>query len=166
MRKLVIGAAVAGVVLALAAATGVSAYWQARERIDLSATSSGDLDIDVVWQGGTEWSSISPGTTISKRAVITVNGAGRTLRARVTGTASNATAFDSAITRSIRIDDCTGTPGALLPASGYPADGALRPGDQLTVCVRYTLASDASATLRNADLTPSVAYTVVQVGAS
>lgn len=164
MRRLVIGAAT-GIILVLAAATGVSAYWQAQQRLDLSSTSSGDLDLAVSWQGGTSWSAIAPGATVSKRAVITVTGSGQTLRARVTGSARNAAAFDPAVTRSIRLDDCSGTPGTILPVGGYPSTGALRPGDQVTVCVRFTLAPDASASLQNVDLTPTVDLAVVQVSA-
>lgn len=161
MRRAFIGA-VAGVVLALATATGVSAYWHAQHTVSVSATSSGDLSLDVTWADGSAWGPIGPGGTIAKRATVVVGGAGTTLQARVTGEASNAPAFDPYVTRTISVDDCTGAPGPALPATGYPAEGSLVPGDAVTVCVRYTLSPTAPAALQGQDLAPHVVFNVAQ----
>lgn len=161
MRRAFAGVA-AGVVLALAATTGVSAYWQAQHVVPVSSTRSGDLDIQVVWAGGTTWGAISPGTTISKRATITVVGSGTTLSARLTGTATNAAAFAAHTTRTISLDDCTGAPGPTLPAAGHPSSGGLAPGATVTVCVRYTLAGTAPSTLQGQNLAPQITFRLQQ----
>ena len=163
MRRALIGVA-AGAVLALAAASGVSAYWQAQQILPGGAVSSGDLDIQVDWAGGTAWGAIGPGATISKRATITVLGAGTTLSTRLTATASNAAAFNAYVTRSVRLDDCSGAQGTLLPTAGYPTTGGLSPGAQVTVCVRYTLAANAPATLQGQNLAPTVTFDLAQRG--
>jgi predicted ribosomally synthesized peptide with SipW-like signal peptide len=161
MRRVLVGVA-AGAVLALVATTGVSAYWQAQHVVAVPSTQSGDLDIQVAWAGGTTWGAIGPGTTISKRATITVVGSGTTLRARLTGTATNAAAFTSHVSRSISLDDCSGAAGTALPVDGYPSAGGLAPGATVTVCVRYTLSASAPATLQGQDLAPQVTFQLRQ----
>jgi len=161
MRRALLGV-VAGAVFALVAASGVSAFWTAQHVIPASDTASGNLDIQVAWDGGTAWAPIGPGTTISKRATITFVGAGSTLRARLTGTATNATAFDPHVTRTISLDDCTGVAGAALPSGGYPATGSLAPGATVTVCVRYRLSATAPATLQGQNLAPNVVFGLTQ----
>ncbi|MFB7252285.1 hypothetical protein [Microbacterium sp. NPDC056234] len=160
-RRALIGVA-AGAVLALAAASGVSAYWQAQQTLPGGVASSGDLDIQVGWNGGNAWGAISPGATISKRATITVLGAGTSLSTRLTATATNAVAFDPYVTRSVRLDDCSGAQGVVLPASGYPDAGGLAPGSQVTVCVRYTLSASAPSTLQGQDLAPNITFELTQ----
>jgi hypothetical protein len=164
MRRALIGVA-AGAVLALAAASGVSAYWQAQQTLPGGVVTSGDLDIQVDWAGGAAWGAIGPGTTISKRATITVLGAGTTLSTRLTASASNAAAFNAYVTRSVSLDDCSGAAGTTLPAAGYPTTGGLTPGAQVTVCVRYTLAATAPSTLQGQDLAPNVTFDLTQRGA-
>ncbi|MGW8483480.1 hypothetical protein ACWGJP_10085 [Microbacterium sp. NPDC055903] len=161
VRRAFVGTA-AGVVLALAAATGVSAYWQASIEADVGIVRTGNLDIQVTWNGGTAWGTISPGGTVSKRATITVVGEGTNLSTRLTATVTNASAFTPYITRSVRLDDCTSSQGAELPTAGYPATGGLSPGAQLTVCVRYTLSAAAPSTLQGQNLAPNVVFTLTQ----
>ncbi len=162
-RRVLIGTA-AGVVLALAAASGVSAYWQSQQTLPGAAVTSGDLDIAVEWAGGTAWGPIAPGGTISKRATVTVAGSGTNLSARLTATASNAAAFNAYVTRSVSLDDCSGAQGTALPAAGYPTSGGLTPGSQVTVCVRYTLALTAPSTLQGQNLAPTVTFALAQRG--
>ncbi|WP_243225939.1 hypothetical protein [Microbacterium sp. CIAB417] len=162
-RRVLLGAA-AGAVLALAAATGVSAYWQAQQTLPGGTATSGDLDIQVEWAGGTAWSPIAPGGTTSKRATITVVGTGTNLSTRLTAVTANAAAFNAYITRSVSLDDCTGAPGAALPSAGYPSSGGLSPGAQVTVCVRYTLSPSAPSSLQGQDLSPRVTFDLAQRG--
>lgn len=161
MRRVLIGVA-AGAVLALAAATGVSAYWQAQQTIPGGTVSSGSLDLQVDWAGGTTWPMPGPGGTISKRATITYTGIGDNLQVVLTGVASNTPTFNPYVTRSISLDDCSGVAGTPLPAAGYPATGALDSGVPVTVCVRYTLAASAPATLQGTDLAPHVVFQIAQ----
>ncbi len=161
MRRVLLGVA-AGAVVALAAATGVSAYWQAQQTMTAGTVSAGNLDIDVAWDGGTTWPRIGPGQTIAKRATVDFVGSGDSLRAVLTGSTTQASAFDGYVTSDISLDDCTSDPGPSLPSNGYPDTGSLLPGDSVTVCVRYTMASDAPSSLQGQDLSPSATFTISQ----
>lgn len=163
-RRIALGVA-AGAVLAVVATSTVSANWAAQQRVAAASVSTGDLGITVDWQGGTTWPAIGPGGTISKRGTVTVTGRGDNLRVGLTADVTNATAFTPYVTRSIRLDDCSGTPGTVLPTAGFPASGGLTPGQQVTVCVRYTLATNAPASLQGQAFSPAVTLQLTQRGA-
>lgn len=163
-RRVAIGVA-AGVFVALAAATGVSANWQAQQSLPGGVVTSGDLNISTTWVGGTAWPSIAPTSTISKQAVVTVTGNGTTLEAVLTGVAAyQNTAFTGYVTSSIHLGECASA-GSALPSSGYPSTGSLSLGSAVTLCVRYTLSANAPASLQGQDLSPSVTFTASQRGA-
>lgn len=150
----------AGAVLALATATGVSAYWQAQQTIPGTVVTSGDLDITgVTWSKGTDWGVISPGQTVSNQATITYIATGANLSALLSADVTNSAAFDEWITRSAVLGAC-GASTESLPLDVTPAPGE----QQAIVCVSYTLFPTAPASLQTLDLTPTVAFALTQAG--
>lgn len=153
----------AGAFLVLAASVSAYAYWQATAVIPADSVTTGDLDLRVTWDGGTDWGSIGPGETVSKHATIDVTMVGDNLSAQLHASATENQAFTPHIARAINLDDCSGTPGPAFPAGGYPDSGSLIPGASVSVCVRYTLAGDAPASdLKGEDLSPAVTFDLVQ----
>ncbi|WP_460802472.1 hypothetical protein [Microbacterium sp. GXF6406] len=148
-RRVALGAA-AGVVIALAAATGVSAYWQAQQTVNLDTVSSGDLSVSANWVGGTpNWSGVYPGQSVDAKIAVAVQGEGTNLEWTVNAQPSG---LDPAFTFQAWSGEC-GTGGA-LPASGSP--------QTLIVCVRFTLAPGTSGSYQGLNFTPSVTITAEQ----
>jgi len=91
-RRGLIGLA-AGAFLVLAASVSAYAYWQATAVIPADSVTTGDLDLQVTWNGGTDWGSIGPGETVSKHATIDVTMVGDNLSAQLHASATENQAF-------------------------------------------------------------------------
>src|SRR5690606_11874914 len=145
---------VAGVVLTLAAATGVSAHWQAQQRIDLSAASSGDLDIDASWKSTPNWTAMYPADSREGVIVVTPTVTGQTMRWRLRVTSAVAPALADHITFRAWEGACGGgTPIAL------DGNGPYGMRTSFEVCIRYTL--DAATPRSVSGLSASPAITVI-----
>ncbi|MGL3151370.1 hypothetical protein ACSS7Z_13535 [Microbacterium sp. A82] len=150
MRRLVIGAA-AGVLVALAAATGVSAYWQAQQELQGGLVASGDLTVSATWVGGTpNWTGLYPGQSVERSVAVVVAPEGDNLKWTVNASSSNP---NDAFTFQAWRGAC-GT-GAALPATDSP--------ETMSICVRYTLSSDAAAVAQGLTSTPTITITAEQV---
>lgn len=156
-RRVAIGVA-AGVILALAAATGVSAYWQAQQTISGRVVTGGDLNIiSVVWANDPNWGTIGPGQTLTNQATVTYVTTGNNLTAQLTAAVSYNPAFDGSVTDNATVGTC-GAPTGTFPMSVSPMEGM----QVATVCVNYTLSSNAPSTLQGVNLTPAVTFTLAQ----
>lgn len=150
MRKIMWGVA-AGAVLALAAATGVAAYWQAQVAIPIATVVSGDLSVTAQWVDGTpDWPAMYPGDTVEANIEVTVKGHGDTLAWQVDVESST---IDPAFLFQARNGSCNN--GSALPATDSP--------DSLTICVRYTLDDDAADDLQGDTFNPLIAVSAEQV---
>lgn len=150
MRRVLLGVA-AGAVLVLAAATGVSAYWQAQETIPIETVSSGDLTVTASWAGGPpEWEALFPGESVESDINVTVNGEGDTLDWIVD---VESPSINPAFTFQAWQGSCD--TGTALPAAGSP--------EALSICVRYTLRSDADSSLQGKSFEPQITVTAEQV---
>ncbi|WP_353114752.1 hypothetical protein [Microbacterium sp.] len=158
MRRILIGT-VAGVVLALATAVGVSAYWQAQQRLDLRTTASGDLRITAAWRDGTPaWAPLYPGSSASAVIRVTSQSAGTTLRWRLKASGDVAAAYRGQVSFAAWQGACgTGTP---ITSDGLPG---LAPNAVVDLCVQFTLSATAPETLQGAALTPSVTMNAEQM---
>lgn len=159
MRRALIGVA-AGAVLALAAASGVSAYWQAQQTLPGGVATSGDLEVSAMWRDGTPaWTNLYPGGTTADATIrVTSNSTGDNLRWRVKVTSTVAPAFTSHTSFQAWAGACGGTP---IPVGGY---GSFGPTDSVDVCIRYTLAAGAPATLQGQSINPAITVHAEQVG--
>lgn len=159
-RRLVIGVA-AGVLIALAATSGVSAYWQAQQTIDTATVSSGDLSISADWVGGTPaWSALYPGQSTPDTIVrVTAAAAGDTLVWRLKVAGTTASDFTAYTTFQAWIGACDGpTPIPPEGAGSFTAETTT-----VDVCVRYTLNAGAPGTLQGQPLSPQLDITAEQV---
>lgn len=160
MRRALIGVA-AGAVLALAAATGVSAYWQAQQTVPGEVVTSGDLEISAAWVGGTpSWAALYPGQSTADATIrVTSTSSGDNLVWKVRVTGAVPADFETYATLQSWAGACgTGTP---IPEGGYGTFDA----DTTTVdiCVRYSLATGAPSSLQGKPLDPTITVTAEQV---
>ncbi|MGM7677438.1 hypothetical protein [Microbacterium sp. A94] len=160
MRRLVIGAA-AGVLVALAAATGVSAYWQAQQTIPGEVVTSGDLAISADWLGGTPvWAALYPGQSTADAMIrVTSTNSGDNLAWKVRLTGAVPASFDPYATLQAWVGAC-GT-GAPIPADGYGEFTSST--SAVDICVRYGLSASAPNTLQGQVLDPTITVTAEQV---
>lgn len=160
MRRVLLGIAV-GAVVALAAATGVSAYWQAQQTVPGGVATSGDLAISADWVGGTpSWTALYPGESTSDAIIrVTSTSSGDNLVWKVRLTDVVAADFEPYATLHTWVGACgTGDP---IPADGYGSFTSST--STVDVCVRYTLLSTAPGTLQGQALNPTITVIAEQV---
>lgn len=162
-RRLVIGVA-AGALIALAATSGVSAYWQAQQTIDTATVSSGDLSISADWVGGTPaWPALYPGQSTPDTIVrVTAAAAGDTLVWRLKVAGTTAPDFTDYVTFQAWIGTCGSS--APIPTEGTGSFTAET--STIDVCVRYTLNAGAPSSLQGRPLSPQLIITAEQVDGS
>lgn len=160
VRRVAAGIA-AGVILALAAATGVSAYWQAQQSIPGGVVTSGDLAISAEWVGGTPaWAALYPGQSTADATIrVTSTSTGNNLVWKVRVTETVAVAFEPYTVFQAWVGACGGP--SPIPAEGYGRFTA--DTDSVDICVRYALSNAAPSTLQGQALNPTVIVFAEQV---
>lgn len=160
MRRVLLGVAV-GAVVALAAATGVSAFWQVQAAIPGGVTTSGDLAISADWVGGTpSWAALYPGQSTSDATIrVNADNSGENLVWKVRLTETVAAAFEPHTTFQAWAGACE--TGTLIPAEGYGSFTSST--SAVDVCVRYTLSPTAPSALQGQALAPQITVTAEQV---
>lgn len=159
-RRIVIGTA-AGVVLTFAAGTGVYAYWQAQQSVDLEEVSTGDLAITAEWLGGTPvWTALYPGQSTPDATIrVAASASGDTLAWKVRITETVAAAFEPHTTFQAWLGAC----GSPNPIAAEGAGLFTAANDRVDVCVRYTLNTGAPESLQGQSLSPFITVHADQV---
>ncbi len=161
MRRVVLGVAV-GAVVALAAATGVSAFWQAQAVVPVDAVGSGDLSISAEWVGGSpSWTPLYPTQSTSDATIrITSTSSGDNLRWSVRVRETVATVFEP----HTRFQAWAGACGSGAPISADVGYGSFTSSTStVDICVRYTLLSTAPTTLQGLAMNPQLTVIAEQV---
>ena len=159
MRRLLIGLA-AGMVLTLAAVSSVAAYWQGQVTVPAATVSSGDLSVTASWPAGTPtWPALYPGQS-TPGATLRVNtvAEGTTLQWRLRIDATFSALAEGAATLEAWRGACGS--GQLVPVDGI---GPLEGSQPLDLCVRVTLAENATNTLQGLSLAPDITIVAEQV---
>lgn len=157
MRRRVIGAAAVGAVLALATATGVSAYWQAQQRLDLGTTAAGDLKIDAAWKTPPNWAAMYPGDSREGVIVVTPTAHGQTLGWRLRVTSAVAPSLADHVAFRAWEGACGG-PTPIAPEG----NGPFGVRTSFEVCVRYTLDSTTPRSMTGLSVSPVITVTAEQ----
>lgn len=156
MRRWAIGAA-AGVLITLVAASGVSAYWQAQQTMNLSTIASGDLSVAASWKSSPSWTAMYPGD--SREAIISVTPTivGQTLRWRLRVTSTINPALVDHLSFQAWEGACGGT--TPIPSEG---NGPYGSRSSFEVCVRYTLDASTPRSLAGQNVSPVITVVAEQ----
>ncbi|PTT16938.1 hypothetical protein DBR36_11920 [Microbacterium sp. HMWF026] len=167
MRRLKWGAMLAAVLVLGTGTAAAQALWERSVALNAGTTTTGSLALTTQWTGEwTAWKPLFPGGT-SDTAILRVTetaASGTTLRWRVTPAVSlGLTAEEAAsVTTQVFVGNCGGSTTIAKGASYAPAGGFL-PGESVDLCLRVTLAANASKELQNRPLTPTLSVAADQV---
>lgn len=166
MRRAIRPAIALLVVALVVTATAAAARWVHREPVNAGIVITGDFELHAEWlDAPASWPALFPGESREASMRIWTTAVGETLRWRAAVDGSVAADFSDHVLVETYQGTCAGASAPLdLPL--HPAAAPLAAGEELLVCVRFTLSTSAGqhSALQGQPLDPVVVVTGVQAG--
>lgn len=163
IRNAIAGLVIAGLAIVAATAPGTLAGWQAKETLNVGIVTTGDLSLNAHWSAGAPHpGALFPGQKADAHLKATIHGSGTNLRWKLQVAHKVDPAFKDHVTFQSWAGAC-GT-GTSIQTNGYPSQGSMPPGQNVDICVRFTLNANAPSTLQGKTLGAKVVVTGLQAG--